>query len=100
MVIPRALREEAGVAEGTLLKVSVLEGRRFLLTPQFTVDRTLLEGPAKNRKQLLKDLAHTVAELRREAKDKGLDKLPKREINAAVASTRQNLRKTAKQPAK
>jgi len=33
MVIPRALREQAGVAEGTLMKVALLEGGQFLLTP-------------------------------------------------------------------
>jgi AbrB family looped-hinge helix DNA binding protein len=100
MVIPRSLREEAGVSEGTLMKVSVVEGRRFLLTPQFTVDRAVVEGPQKGRKQLLSELAQTVAELRQEAKQKGLNKMPKREINAAVASARRGLEKTAKQPAK
>jgi hypothetical protein len=29
MVIPRALREEAGVSEGTLLKIAVVEGVSF-----------------------------------------------------------------------
>ncbi len=33
MVILRNLREEAGVSEGTLMKVAVVKGGRFLLTP-------------------------------------------------------------------
>jgi hypothetical protein len=41
-----------------------------------------------------------VAELRREAKQKGLDKMSKREINAAVSSARRSMKKTVKQPAK
>jgi AbrB family looped-hinge helix DNA binding protein len=100
MVIPRSLREEAGITEGTLIKVSVLEGRRFLLTPQLTVDRAVVEGPDKSRKQLLRKLADTVTELRQEAKEKGLSKMPKREINAAVASARKGLKRSVKQPAK
>jgi hypothetical protein len=100
MVIPRSLREEAGVTEGALMKVSVIEGRRFLLTPQFTVDRAVVEGPKKGHRHLLRELARTVAELRREAKQKGLDKMSKREINAAVSSARRSMKKTVKQPAK
>src|SRR5881394_3067761 len=82
MVIPRSLREEAGVAEGTLMKVSVVEGRRFLITPQFTVDRSIVAAP-KNRKQALRELAQVVDEIRQEAKEKGLRKMPKREITGA-----------------
>src|ERR1035438_360760 len=84
MVIPRSLREEAGVSEGTLMKVSVVEGRRFLLTPQFAVDRDLILAPEGNRKQALQQLARVGGEIRQEAKGKGLDKMPKREIRAAV----------------
>ena len=96
MVIPRSLREQVGVAEGTLMKVSVVEGRQFLLTPQLTVDRAILEGPRKSRKQLLAELAQTVDDLRQEAKEKGLDKMTKREINAAVAWARRDLKKPSK----
>jgi AbrB family looped-hinge helix DNA binding protein len=100
MVIPRSLREEVGVSEGTLMKVSVVEGRRFLLTPQFTIDRSIVTAPRKNRKEVLKDLAAAVAELRLDAKEKGLDKMPMSEINRAVAKARRDLKKTSKQPAK
>ncbi len=96
MVIPRSLREAAGVAEGTLMKVTVLQGPRFLLTPQFTIDRSVVNGPRKNRKQILRDLAQAVAELRQDAKQKGLDKMPLSEINRAVASARRDLKKTSK----
>ena len=34
MVIPRTLRDEAGVSEGTLMKIAVVEGGQFLITPQ------------------------------------------------------------------
>ncbi len=98
MVIPRSLRDEAGVAEGTLMKVSVVEGRRFLITPQFTVDRPAVEG--KNRKAVFRKLAQVVDELRQEASEKGIDKIPKREISAAVAAVRRDLKKSRKRPAK
>ena|ERR1035438_6735069 len=92
MVIPRTLRDQAGVAEGTLMKISLVKGHQFLLIPQFTVDRSILEGPRKSRKQLLQELAQTVDEIRQEAKEKGLDKMSQREINAAVTWAR--LKKT------
>jgi bifunctional DNA-binding transcriptional regulator/antitoxin component of YhaV-PrlF toxin-antitoxin module len=96
MVIPRSLREAAGVAEGTLIKISLVEGRQFLLTPQFTLDRTIVEGPAKSRKQLLQELARTVDEIRQESQEKGLDKMSKREIEAAVAWGRGDRKKAGK----
>lgn len=99
MVLPRRLREMTGVAEGTLMRVDVLEGPRFLVTPQFTMDRAIITNP-KNRKQLLQQLARTVAEIRQEAKEKGVDKMSKREINAAVAAARRDLKKPSKRPAK
>jgi AbrB family looped-hinge helix DNA binding protein len=100
MVIPRSLREEAGVSEGTLMKVSVVEGRRFLLTPQFTIDREIITAPRKNRKEVLKQLTAAVTELRQDAKEKGLDKMPMSEIRAAVTAARRDLKKTSKRPVK
>ena len=102
MVIPRALREQAGVSEGTLMKVAVIKGGQFLLTPQVAVDRSVLSEGTKNRKQAFRELAQVVAELRQEAKEKGLDKMSKREINAAVTAVRRatSKRKDSKRPAK
>jgi hypothetical protein len=94
------LREEAGVAEGTLMKVDVVEGGRFLLTPQLTIDRSIIAGPRKDRKQMLRELGQAVSELRQEAKQKGLDKMPMNEINRAVAAARRDRKKTSKRPAK
>jgi bifunctional DNA-binding transcriptional regulator/antitoxin component of YhaV-PrlF toxin-antitoxin module len=99
MVIPRSLREEAGVSEGTLIKVDVMEGGRFLLTPQLTINRSIIVG-RKDRKQVLRELAQAVSDLRQDAKQKGLDKMPMREINRAVAAARRDLKKTGKRPAK
>lgn len=56
MVIPRPIREEAGLSEGTLLKVSVARGGRVVLTPQVAVDRNGA-GRRKSRKQILRDEA-------------------------------------------
>ena len=84
MVIPRSLREEAGVSEGTLMKVAIVKGAQFLLTPQFTIDRPITSDRRKGRRQVFRDLA----EIRQEAKEKGLGKMPKSEINAAVAAAR------------
>lgn len=100
MVIPRPLREEAGVAEGTLMKVAVVKGGQFLVTPQFTLDRPQVQSGRKNRQELLRELAVAVDELRQDAKQKGLDKMPMREINAAVAAARRVQKKTIKRPAK
>jgi AbrB family looped-hinge helix DNA binding protein len=97
MVIPRSLREEAGITEGTLMKVAVVEGGKFLLTPQVTIARSVIADPQnKGRKQTLQELAQVVAELRQEAREKGLDKMPKREINTAVAAARRDLKKSSK----
>jgi antitoxin component of MazEF toxin-antitoxin module len=100
MVIPRSLREEAGVTEGTLMKVSIIEGRRILLTPQLTVDRAVVAAREKDRRQALRELAQVVAEIRQEAKEKGLDTMSKREINRAVAAARRDLAKATKPPAR
>jgi AbrB family looped-hinge helix DNA binding protein len=93
MVIPRSLREEAGVAEGTLLKVAVVKGGQFLVTPQFTIDRSVIADRHKDSKQAFRELAQVVAEIRQEAKEKGIDKMPMSEINAAVAAARKALQK-------
>lgn len=100
MVIPRNLRDEAGVSEGTLMKVAVVKGGQFLVTPQVTIDRSVIAGGRKDRKQLLRELAAAVAELRQDAKEKGIDKMPMSEINRAVAAARRDLKKTNKRPAK
>jgi bifunctional DNA-binding transcriptional regulator/antitoxin component of YhaV-PrlF toxin-antitoxin module len=101
MVIPRSLREEAGVAEGTLMKVSVVQGGQFLLTPQVAVDRSVLTARSKDRNQAFRDLAQVVAELRQEAREKGIDAMPMKEINRAVSSARRAQRKkTSKRPGK
>jgi len=95
MVIPRALREEAGVSEGALMKVAVVKGGKFLLTPQLVIDHTVAPNRRKNRKQILRELAVAVADLRQDAKEKGLDKMPMSEINRAVAAMRRDLKKEA-----
>ena len=100
MVIPRTLREEAGVSEGTLMKVAVVEGGQFLITPQVSIDRSIVTNPRKNRKQAFRDLAQVVAELRQEAKEKGLDTMPMKEINRAVAAARRDQKKTSKRSVK
>lgn len=70
MVIPRSLSDEPGVSEGT--------------------------HGTKNRKQAFRELAQVAAELRQEAKEKGLDNMPMKEINRAVAAARRDIRKTGK----
>ncbi len=99
MVIPRSLREEAGVPEGALLKVAVVEGGRFLVTPQVTIDRPVPDRRS-SRNQLLSEFAQVVSEIRQEAKEKGLDKMPASEIHAAVSSGRRARKKNSRRPAK
>jgi len=101
MVIPRAVRERAGIPEGTLLDVSLVEGGNILLTPQLTIKRSVVTGAKKGRKALLRELAQAVDELRRDAREKGIDKMPMSEINRAVAAARRDLgKKTTKKPAR
>jgi bifunctional DNA-binding transcriptional regulator/antitoxin component of YhaV-PrlF toxin-antitoxin module len=101
MVIPRLLREEAGIAEGTLMKVAVIEGGQFLVTPQLTIARSVIaDRKGHGRNEALRKLGQVVAELRQEAKEKGLNNMPKREINAAVTAARKDLRKSGKRPVK
>lgn len=99
MVLPRSLREEAGVAEGTLMKVDWKNGQ-FCIIPQFTIDRPVVSQQRQNRKQILSDLAAAVDELRQDAKEKGLANLPMSEINQAVTAMRRDLKKNSKRPAK
>ena len=66
MVIPRALRERAGISEGTLLDIALVEGGNLLITPQLTINRSIVTAPAKNRKQPFRNLAQVVAEIRQE----------------------------------
>lgn len=97
MVIPRSQREEAGIPEGTLMKVAVIQGGRILLTPQFIIDRSVFaDSRNMKRKPSTQELAQVVAERRREATEKGLDKMPKREINAALAAARRDLKKSVR----
>jgi AbrB family looped-hinge helix DNA binding protein len=101
MVIPRSLREEAGVSEGTLMKVAVVKGGQFLVTPQIAIARSILTARrSRDPKQTLRQLAQVVAELRQEAKEKDLDRMPKREIAAAVAAARRAMKKSSKHPVK
>jgi len=88
-----------GVSEGTVLKVAVVEGGQFLVTPQLTINRAILTAPGKSRKQALQDLAQVVAEIRQETREKGLDKMPAREIRQAVDAARRDLKKKSKHPA-
>jgi bifunctional DNA-binding transcriptional regulator/antitoxin component of YhaV-PrlF toxin-antitoxin module len=100
MVIPRTLRDQAGVAEGTLMKIAVIEGGQFLITPQVSIDRSLV-SPAKSRKQALRELAATLDEIRQESKAKGIDKMSTREINSVVAAARRDRgAKAVKSPVK
>lgn len=95
MVIPRPLREEAGVVDGTLLKVSVIAGGRFLVTPQVSIDRTVITEGTDDKKALGR-LRKVVSELREESKQKGLDKITSKEINRAVTAAKRDLRNTSK----
>ena len=101
MVIPRSLREQVGVSEGSLLEVAVVEGGRFLITPQVTLDRSIAADPKKSRNQLLQALSAAVEGIRHEAKGSGLAKLTMKEINVEVAASRRSPpNKRTKQPVK
>ena len=71
-----------------------------MLTPQLTIDRSVVIGGPKDRKRAFQDLAQAVNELRQDAKEKGIDKMPTSQINRAVAAARRDLKKTTKRPLK
>jgi hypothetical protein len=60
-------------------------------SPLFQGSVLSVTGPAKNRKQAFRELAQVVAELRQEAKEKGIDKTTKSEVKRAVAWARRDL---------
>lgn len=99
MTLPRNFRTALGVEEGSLIELS-LENGKAVMSPQVTIDRGIVTSSPKNRKALLKELAAAVAELRQDAKEKGVGKMSKREIDEAVAWARRDLRKSNKRPAK
>ena len=100
MAIPRSLRQEAGVAAGSLMKVDVVKSGQFLVTAQVTNGRPLITHARKDRKQILRELAAAVDELRRDAKSRGIDRMSRAEINRAVAAARRDLGKRGNRPAK
>jgi hypothetical protein len=83
-----------------VLKITVVEGREFLVTPQITIDRSIVTSPRKSRKHALQELAAAVKELRQDAKANGIDKMPKSEIKRPVAAGKHALKKKSKRPAK
>lgn len=99
MTLSSSFRTAMGLNEGSLVELSLKNGKA-IISPQITVNREIVTGPAKNRKQAFRELAQVVAELRREAKEKGIDKMPMSEINRAVAAARRDLKKTSNRPAK
>jgi antitoxin component of MazEF toxin-antitoxin module len=83
-----------GLNEGSLVELSLKNGKA-IMSPQVTLNRDIVTGQAKHRKQAFRELARVVAELRQEAEEKGINKMSKREINAAVALARRDLKKTS-----
>ena len=87
------MREEVGISEGTLMKVAVVKGNQFLLTPQSTVDRPL--ALVEKRPSPFMAALRSAQE---EAKQNGTSKLTMKEINAEIAAYRKEKRlKTSKQ---
>ena len=86
VVIPRSLREQAGVAEGDLLEVTVYPKQRR---------EEFVRQVKDSAPQALKNIWE-------ESQRKGLDKLTMRKIDAIISEVRQEQKsgKTAKQPSK
>jgi hypothetical protein len=78
------------------MKVDVVRNGQFLVIAQLTIDRSVISHAPKDRRQTLRELAVAVAELRQDAKEKGLNKMPMSEINRAVAAARRDLKKNTK----
>lgn len=86
LVLPKALRKRAGVADGAKLEVVWKDGS-FSMTP-----KRAPEDP-------FRDLAESIELLRQDTKAKGIDKMTKRQINAAVAAMRRDLKEERKRRA-
>lgn len=94
-MIPRSLREQAGVAEGDLLEVTV-EGGQFRLTPKIAIDRDFLVNASRNPsarraefvRQVLQSAPKEMKAMWAESKRNGLDKLTMRQIDAVIAEVR------------
>lgn len=81
--------------------MTIIEGGQILATQQLTLSRSVIADPhPKSRKQALHEMAQVVNELRQEAQKKGIDKMSKREIRAAVSAARSDLKKNGKRPSK
>lgn len=97
VTIPTVVRRQAGLAKGDLVNFIFQRGR-IIMTPTLIIDRSAVTDPRRSRKEILKGLAQAVDELRQDAKEKGIDKMSKADINRAVAAMRRDLKKTSKQP--
>ncbi len=86
LILPSALRKRAGVANGAKLEVVWKDGR-FSMTPQ--------AAPSK----ILEQFGKAVDAVRQDAKEKGLDKLTRREINRMVADVRREMKEERKRKA-
>jgi len=86
ITLPRALRKRAGVADGAKLEV-VWKNGQFSMTPR----------PAPG--DPFRALAESIDLLRQDAKAKGIDKMTKRQISAAVAAMRRDLKEERKRRA-
>jgi hypothetical protein len=87
-----------GISEGALMKVAVIEGGQLLITPQVTISRSVITRRTKGNKPAFRELAAVVAEIRQEAEEKGINRIPMTEINRAVAAARRDLKKVNKLP--
>ena len=84
VVIPRDVREQAGVNVGDLLEARLEKGK-ITFTPKVIVDRAV---PRPNGR----DPLATLRSIQADAKRKGLDKLTMRDINAIIAEVRRERR--------
>lgn len=83
-----------------MFEVAGIKGGQLLITPQISIDRSIVAPGSEDSKQAFAELRQVVAEIRQQAKDKGIDKMSIKGINRAVASARRDMKKVANNPAK
>jgi Arc/MetJ-type ribon-helix-helix transcriptional regulator len=95
---PEQLREMEKTAKKENRTMSELMREAFRRYQTEQAERRLLADPL--RASRLQALKQSVDALRKEAVASGVSRMSMREINAAVAATRQTQKKTSKRPAK
>ena len=99
VVIPQAIREKLGIAQGDVLEAKAERGR-LTYTPKTTIDRIPARKAERARffKQLRDEAPGWLKEIWTTSKRRGADKLTTRQINAEISAVRRKHTKKTTHP--